>query len=275
MDILHTDKFVYACETNDFSTIKYILETHTNIKHLLFDTQTYKTYNDIFFERIICAPFIIAVLNGFTDIVKLLLEYDKEQLKLKTPVSNISALMISTCYGYSHIMKLLLCKVKGIEHELEHVDVKKRTILMYATMNGDLEIVKMVINTKKAQLDYTDMYGRTALYYAITCSRYIYRNKIVKLLLSTQQSNPSSRDVHNMTLLEHTFCYNFHHTIVKLLLATYVDWTTSFNNINFTKLRHMDKYLPHYIQKRVTMKKHNHMLHFKTLIYTPYIYYVT
>jgi ankyrin repeat protein len=87
---------------------------------------------------------------------------------------------------------------------------------MYAAQLGNVEIVKLLLDTGKSHPEYQDRYCRSALIYAAQLGNV----EIVKLLLDTGKSHPEYQDYKKMTAIM-LAAKNGYMNIVELLKKFY------------------------------------------------------
>jgi ankyrin repeat protein/nucleoside phosphorylase len=92
---------------------------------------------------------------------------------------------------------------------------KDRTLLAYAAEVSDLALVKVLLATRKVDINSRTKDGRTPLSWAAASGH----EAVVKLLLATDRADPDSKDSDGSTPLSRAAA-NGHEVVVKLLLAT-------------------------------------------------------
>src|SRR5271170_7789501 len=92
---------------------------------------------------------------------------------------------------------------------------KDRTLLSCAAELGDLALVKVLLATRKVDIDPRTKHSRTPLSYAAASGH----EAVVKLLLATDRVDPDSKDSDGRTPLSYAAASR-HEAVVKLLLAT-------------------------------------------------------
>ncbi|KAJ2978056.1 hypothetical protein NUW58_g7615 [Xylaria curta] len=107
--------------------------------------------------------------------------------------------------------------------QLRHVavlegNVKEKTLLSYAACRGYGAIVKILLDTKKLDINSRDQNGLTALSIAASYGR----NTIVELLLDTTETDIDSQDENGLTALSFA-AMNGHEAVVKLLLKSFAN----------------------------------------------------
>ncbi len=92
---------------------------------------------------------------------------------------------------------------------------QNRTPLSYAAMNGHIDVVAMLLDTTKADVDAKDASGRTPLSYAAA-----YGHKaVVAMLLDTAKTDVDAKDATSRTPLSYA-AQNGHDAVVAMLLCT-------------------------------------------------------
>ena len=154
-------------------------------------------------------PLYVASQNGDLECVKLIIETSVD-LNM-TNESNRTALHIACINGHKGIVEYLLTHAKC---NPEVRDINGNTPLYVASQKGDLECVKLIIETS-VDPDMTNESNRTALH--IAC---INGHKgIVEYLLTHAKCNPKVRDIKGNTPL-HLACSNGHLETVKSVIET-------------------------------------------------------
>jgi len=110
----------------------------------------------------ICTPLMLASLNGYAVIVKLLLEKDGINIYAKNYCDK-TVLISASCNDNIEIVKLLL--------EKEDINVNMRdyygnTALICATLGNEIAIVKLLLEKDNIDINIPNYHGCTALNYA-------------------------------------------------------------------------------------------------------------
>ena len=114
--------------------------------------------------------------------------------------------------GHNEVVELLLESGKA---EVESKDESGRTPLSWAAGKGYEAVVKLLLETGKADIESKDNYGQTPLSWAARNGH----ETVVKLLLETGKVDAESKDIDGLTPLSWA-ARNGHETVVKLLLET-------------------------------------------------------
>ena len=132
--------------------------------------------------------FIIAAINGFDDIIRLLFVAGFNE-----PEAQLIAFFEATLNNHTSIFAVLL------EHgvDINSINEKKRTALMIAAGQGHTECIKFLI-AQGAKVDNTDAHGRNALDFAIKNSK----PAAISLLLQNNAKFKYSPPFHNAFLKE-------------------------------------------------------------------------
>jgi ankyrin repeat protein len=133
---------------------------HTNILLLLL-SQPIEINSKDKDGRIGKTPLIYAVINGDVNLVKLLLNYDDTCIDFQDEDGK-TALTHACERGNIDISSLLLSK----NADLLHQDFNGRTPLIYTVINGDVNLVKLLLNNDDTNIDIQDDQGKTALIHA-------------------------------------------------------------------------------------------------------------
>ncbi|KAH8123378.1 hypothetical protein FP744_10005958 [Trichoderma asperellum] len=152
-------------------------------------------------------PLSLAVLNGHTDIVKLLLENGAQAGEI---YCGLSLLSLAISNGHHDIAKLLL---KDGTDTNATIDSSGRKPLSLAILNGHRDIVKLLLKFG-AKADTKDEDGGTPLFLAVLQQQ----EDIVTLLLESRPE-VDLKDADGLTPL-HMAALNEHEAIATLLLAS-------------------------------------------------------
>lgn len=196
------DIFLIACEDGDFDQVK---------ECLLDPTDNYYVDSE---------PFIAACCNGHVEIVKLLLESDRQ---INIHIDYEEAFIGSCRNGHSDVVNLLL----SLDGD-RYIDVhsNKELAFISACCYGHLEIVNLLLSLKGER--YIDVHVNDEFVFRNACEK--GNINVVKLLLSLTEDRRI--DVNRCN--EHTFkeaCRSGNIGIVKLLLGL-----AHASNFNETKL---------------------------------------
>ncbi|KAI1847677.1 hypothetical protein JX265_013937 [Neoarthrinium moseri] len=112
--------------------------------------------------------------------------------------------------GHAEVVKLLL-ETKKVE--VNSKDNDGRTPLSWAAKYGHAQVVKLLLETKQVEVDSKDNNGQTPLSWAAECGH----AEVVKLLLETKEVEVNSKDNDGRTPLSWAAEYG-HAQVVKLLL---------------------------------------------------------
>ncbi|RYP86623.1 hypothetical protein DL769_000691 [Monosporascus sp. CRB-8-3] len=160
-------------------------------------------------------PLLYAAMNGYEDIVKLLLETNKVNADFESD-EGLTPLSHAAASGHENIVKLLLEMAKV------NADSKSnlyRTPLSYAAERGHEGIIKLLLETSKVNADSKSSRDRTPLSYAAENG---YEG-IIKLLLKTGKVDADSKDLGDLDTGRTPLSYaaeEGHEGIVRLLLGT-------------------------------------------------------
>ncbi|KAM3080399.1 hypothetical protein ACMFMG_005354 [Clarireedia jacksonii] len=182
-------------------------------------------------------PLLLAAQWGYKGIVKLLLdtgkvEIDSKDINGETPLSwaaqlgfegvaksrsirrikQSNATLVGCSVGREEVVKLLLDTGKV---EIDSKDINSQTLLSWATQWGREEVVKLLLDTGKVEIDSKDKDDRTLLSWAAEWGR----EGVVKLLLDTGKVEIDSKDKEDRTLLSWAAQWG-REGVVKLLLDT-------------------------------------------------------
>lgn len=163
-----------------------------------------------------------AAWAGHSEIVERLLEQGADpnlQSLLEFPAvrkAGISALMGASMNGNVEVVKLLLSG----EVRVNQQDAQGQTALMYASRGGYNQIANLLIS-KGANTEIQDQFGRTALTIAT-----IYGNYDVVCSLVSAGANVNAKDIHNMKPIVYASALD-RGEIYKYLEAAMARWPTS------------------------------------------------
>jgi ankyrin repeat protein len=157
------------------------------------------------------AVFVASKYN-YPDILKVLVNTGKVNLNLRSPIRGQTALHVACALGHAEVVELLL-ETGRVEVEL--VDDYGRTPLMHACQCGHVGIAKLLIETGSVNLNATDEFGNTPLMHACQCGHV----GIAKLLIETGSVNLNATDEFGNTPLIYA-CGCGHIEIAKLLIET-------------------------------------------------------
>ena len=151
-------------------------------------------------------PLHIAAQNGYTSLVKLLLE--QGAAKDSKDKNGATPLHVAVKYGHTKVIKRLFKYGAQIEVQNEH----GYTPLHIALLNGHTNLVELFLQ-QDVTLDKPDKNGNTLLHYAVKQNN----NTIVSFLLD-HGTDLTTQNKYGVTPL-HAAAENGHASIVKLLLA--------------------------------------------------------
>ena len=178
-------KLIDLLKDLDEKNVEFTKEIIEKIKELINDKET-----DINAFKDDLTALIIAAENGYTEIVKCLLDKGAEP-NLKTKF-NYTALMLAASHGHTEIVKILVDN----DAYLDLIEKDNCTALMLAALYGHTEIVKFLLD-KGAEPNLISGNNWTALIVAAKCGY----TEIVKLLLN-KGANVTLTNKHNLTALE-------------------------------------------------------------------------
>jgi ankyrin repeat protein len=159
-----------------------------------------------------CSALDLAELEGYEDIIKLLLSTDKVEFNAKEK-EKLTPLLHAVWYGHWIAVDLLLSTDRVDPNAKDEMGL---TPLMYAMFNGSEDIVKMLLSTDRVDPNAKDdEQGMTPLMVAVHRG---YED-IVKLLLSTDRVDPNAKNKKGWTPLV-VAVHEGYEGIVKLLLST-------------------------------------------------------
>ncbi|KAI1735361.1 nb-arc and ankyrin domain-containing protein [Xylaria scruposa] len=154
------------------------------------------------------------------------------QINLKDFYRN-TPLALAAEYGHQNVVQILL--------DTDKVDVDSknnlnRTPLSYAAKNGHLAVVQLLLNTGKVDVDSKDLFHQTPLSYAAENGHLA----VVQLLLNTCKVEANSKDNSNRTPLSYA-AGSGHLAVVRILLDTGEVEVDSKDEFNWTPLWHAAK----------------------------------
>ncbi|XP_029642629.1 poly [ADP-ribose] polymerase tankyrase isoform X2 [Octopus sinensis] len=128
-------------------------------------------------------PFHFAIMEGYTEVVKVMLKY---QVEVNKPMSaskdKMSPLMIAACKGHLDIAKLLVANKADVEQK----DKMRRTALIHAVMNGNTHVVSYLLSLG-SDPNHTDSSGNSVVHYAAAYG-WVF---CLKLLVDSGGANPN------------------------------------------------------------------------------------
>ncbi|KAH9104106.1 hypothetical protein LEN26_010297 [Aphanomyces euteiches] len=149
-------------------------------------------------------PLIIATINGYMDVIKVLLNDSNLELDAQDKRGS-SSLFLAASSGKSDVVQALLDKSASIDLQ----DNNGKTALHIASEKGHADVVKVLI--KGANIDLKDSVGSTALHYAAGNGHL----EVVEELLNAS-ADPSIENLARMTPIMRASMYN-HEQVVALL----------------------------------------------------------
>lgn len=154
-------------------------------------------------------PLHLAITNGHTDVVKVLLKHQVDVNKpLTASKDKMTPLMIAACKGHLEIARLLV----GQKAFIEQTDKMKRTALTHAAMNGNTHLVSYFLSLG-ADPNHTDSSGNSVVHYAAAYGWFFS----LKLLVANGGANPNLANDWKMTPVCIAFLKG-HFGLVDLLL---------------------------------------------------------
>ena len=166
-DILRNTPLIYACEYNAMDIVKLLVESGCDIHQ-----QNINGYSAV----------DIACINGYTPLFLYLVDCGAS-LKRHDPLEKKSLLIMACQFGALEMVEYLLNKYSEFyitNKNIDVIDSRKRTALMYACQRGHYDIVNCLIQ-HKANINIVSQYSGNALGYA--CE--VGNSQIVKLLLDS------------------------------------------------------------------------------------------
>ena len=123
-----------------------------------------------------------------------------------------TSLLFASKYGHEVVVRLLLETGKA---NADFQNMWGETPLLLASQNGHKAVVRLLLETGKADANYKDISGRTPLLLASQNGH----EAVVRLLLETGKADANSKDTSDRTPL-HYASKNGHEAVVRLLLET-------------------------------------------------------
>ena len=141
--------------------------------------------------------------------------------------NRMQGLHVAAYFGILEAVEILLqsCNNNDLKDSLG------RTRLLWAAWNGHEAVVKMLLDTEKADVNSKDNYGWTPLSWAAKNGH----EAVVKMLLNTEKADVNSKDDYGQTPLSWAIG-NGHEAVVKILLNTKKANVNSKNNNSWTPL---------------------------------------
>jgi len=139
---------MYACEQGNSELVTYLIQHNAKIKDC----------NDYGYQ-----PFMFACKNGNLQIIERLMEYNIDinyQAK-----DGMTALMIACDYHHLEVVKYLVNQFNNIN--VNQWDIKGRTALVHSLIKGYFDITQFLIEQAHADLFTYDVFGISAMTYAI------------------------------------------------------------------------------------------------------------
>ena len=136
-------------------------------------------------------PLILAIMKGFTDLVKLILERDKSTVNTVNR-SGTTALLVALRIKQTQTVKLLL------EHgaDVSVTDTAGNTPLILAVMVGKTELVESILKKSKSTINAVNKFGETALMTALQ-----FKQKLIVQFLLNNGANVTGTDTNGNTPL--------------------------------------------------------------------------
>lgn len=160
-----------------------------------------------------------AALEGHVDIVNTLLDYGADP-NTQDEDYNYTALMYACSAGYSHLVEIMLeHKTRTINLDLQQMD--EQTALMLVCYSGNLAIVNLLVS-HGADLNIKDMKKCSALMHASAQGHH----EVIDVLVNTDRLNINDKNTHNYSALT-IACHNNRLKAVRSLLKhRYIDINT-------------------------------------------------
>lgn len=155
-------------------------------------------------------PFGAAVREREMGTLQVLWNWSKVDPTIPSPQTSFTLLYQAADRGYEEIVKLLIDSGK---FDLDYTDSSGEAPLVVAAANGHEGIVKLLLDSGKFNLDYTDSSGKTPIFVATANSH----EAIVKLLIDSGKFNLDYTDSSGEVPLV-VAAANGHEGIVKLLI---------------------------------------------------------
>jgi len=173
-----------------FDVVVNLLINDINIRRRVFKRLTGKSAKIDSVDRYGRTPLSYAVWAGNVPVVKLLVKAGA-RADLKDKIGG-TPLSYAGCNGYKEVIELLL---KGdIQVDFEEVS---KELLLSAAKEGHEDVVRLLLDTDKINLDARDNDGQTPVSWATRNGH----EAIVKLLLATERVDVNTEDNHGWTPL--------------------------------------------------------------------------
>jgi ankyrin repeat protein len=215
-DDKNTSAIIYASEFGYYEIVELLLANGASA----LDTTDFGT-----------TPLHNACIDGHIDIAKLLIKHGADVLA--RDFDGFDALVMATRYGHAELVDYLLTIGADANYEITHTNKIHGgfTPLMVAvsTTYANLEIVKLLINVYRVDINHKSALGSTALQLAVVWNK----KSIVELLLENG-ADPNLKNKIGSTALI-TAVVNYHPDIVDLLIQ-YGARVNEKNNVGRTAL---------------------------------------
>ncbi|GAB1609603.1 poly [ADP-ribose] polymerase tankyrase-like isoform X2 [Argonauta hians] len=133
--------------------------------------------------RLGMCPIHLAIMDGYTEVVKVMLKYQVDVNKTMTASKDkMTPLMIAASKGHLDIAKLLVASKAKVENR----DKMRRTALIHAVMNGNTHVVSYLLSLG-SDPNNTDSSGNSVVHYAAAYGWFF----CLKLLLDSGGANPN------------------------------------------------------------------------------------